>query len=92
MFKNSQFINRFVIKEGFYLLKNIKSKLLFFKSFFVVSFFYSPLLFSDLNKEGAGESPFMNNAQETLNNLGIDRETFQKLFQTLHHENLDWYL
>ena len=33
--------------------------------------------------------PFMNNAQETLKNLGIDRETFQKLFQTLHHENLD---
>ena len=35
------------------------------------------------------KTPFMNNAQTKVSNLGIDRETFQKLFQTLHHENLD---
>ena len=33
--------------------------------------------------------PFMNNEPTTIDNLGIDRETFQKLFQTLHHEYLD---
>ncbi|MCZ0931593.1 MAG: hypothetical protein OXJ52_00345, partial [Oligoflexia bacterium] len=35
------------------------------------------------------KTPFMNNAATKISNLGIDRETFQKLFQTLHHEKLD---
>lgn len=33
--------------------------------------------------------PFMNNATDTLDNIGIDRETYQKLFQTFHHKYLD---
>ena len=35
------------------------------------------------------KTSFMDNEPKTIDNLGIDRETFQKLFQTLHHEHLD---
>ena len=35
------------------------------------------------------KTPFMNNADTTIDNLGIDRETYQKLFKTLHDEKLD---
>ena len=33
--------------------------------------------------------PFMSNEKRNLDSLGIDRETYQKLFQTLHDINLD---
>jgi len=33
--------------------------------------------------------PFMNNAKTKLENMWIDRKTYQKLFRTLHNRNLD---
>ncbi|MCZ0932637.1 MAG: hypothetical protein OXJ52_05750 [Oligoflexia bacterium] len=36
-----------------------------------------------------GRTPFMNDKSTRLFYQGIDRETFQKLFQTLHHKNFD---
>ena len=53
---------------------------------------YGGLLASFKNKSWKfvnNKIPFMNNEPTTIDSLGIDRETFQKLFQTLHHEYLD---
>ena len=65
--KNSWLINRFLIKEGFsQSLKDIKNKNLLFMSFFIVPLFYSPLLFSDLNKEGMSECPSLPKITATM--------------------------
>ncbi|MCZ0931867.1 MAG: hypothetical protein OXJ52_01775, partial [Oligoflexia bacterium] len=56
--QNSWLVSHFLIEEVFFQsLKSLKSKSLFFMSFFIGSLFYSPFLFSDLNKEGMSECP-----------------------------------